>query len=224
MIYTSGVLDCYRAYDYVKGMLNTIETVKGFRIFFENNEDYSRNVNGEKEYYRFIIINSEGDEFWVDGICGYNGVGPSCTKKMLELLGIDGDFGLFEKKEVYVNKIIQQHKMNILIENKENRNKTTPYRMLKIEFNNAYDRVIFDRVLKSIGYMNEYRHSDNICHQYDEYFKECPKTLTRYGEYRENEILTLDRRLSSYTREEVNNLIETIIVNSYKKEYSLEEV
>lgn len=143
---------------------------------------------------------------------------------MLELLGIDGDFGLFEKKEVYVNEVIQQHKMNILIENKEDRNKKTPYLMLKIEFNNAYDRVIFDSILKSIGYMNEYRHNDSICHQYDEYFKESLKTLTRYGEYRENEILTLDRKLSSYTRGEVNNLIEAIIVNSYKKEYSLEEV
>lgn len=224
MIYTSGKVDCYEAYDYVLGMLQTIGEIKAFRIFFEDNEDYSRVVDGEKEYYRFIIINTEGNEFWIDGICGYSGTGPTYTKKMLEVLGIDGDFGLFEKKEVYVNEVTQQHKMNILIENKEDDDKTRPCFMLKIEFNNAYDRVMFDRVLHAIGYMNEYRHNKLICQQYDEYFKGCSKTPTRYGEYRENEILTLDRRLRSYTSEQVKNLIEAIIANSYKKEYSLEEV
>lgn len=224
MVYTSGKVDCYGAYDYAKGMLNTIGEVKAFRVFYENNEDYSQSVNGEKEYYRFIIINSEGDEFWIDGICGYSGTGPTCTKKILELLGIDGDFGLFEKKEIYVNEVTQQHKMNILIENKEDDDEICSYFMLKVEFNKAYDRMIFDRALRTIGYMNEYRHGHTIFKRYDEYFKGCSKSPTRYGQYRENEILTLDSRLRSYTSEMVRNLIETIITNSRLKEYTLNEV
>lgn len=224
MVYTSGKVDCYGAYDYVKGMLNTIGEVKAFRAFYEENEDYSRSVNGEKEYYRFIIINTEGDEFWIDGICGYGGTGPTCTKKMLELLGIDGDFGLFEKKEVYVNEVNQQHKMNVLIEYQKDDDELIPCFMLKIEFNTAYDRLMFHKAIRTIGYINEYRHGDWICKEYEQYFKDCPQGPERYGEYRWNNMLSLNRKLKDYTNEQVENLIETMILNSRVKEYTLMEV
>lgn len=50
---------------------------------------------------RFVIIKKDGTEYWLEGLnCGYSGTGPCGTEKVL------ADWGIIEKQEGYINKII----------------------------------------------------------------------------------------------------------------------
>lgn len=136
---------------------------------------------------------------------------------MLEVLGIDGNFGIFEKEEVHVNNVTQEHKMNIIIETYSKQ----PYLLLNLEFSSAYDRVSFEKIIRSLGYLQDYQYNNEIYSLYDIYFSNLSKPFTRYGEYRRDNILTLDRRLKSYNKDDVQNLIESILLHSNLKDYLL---
>lgn len=214
MIYKSGILGSYEAYDYVKAMLNKIGEVKEFKVFFEDTDPYFEIEDGYKNYYHFILKDDNENEFWIDTNCGYGGTGPSHTKQILQLVGARGDYKIDKKRKIHEKNLELNHDLNMLVILNDYFNLKEKYRILfrvEARFNNSTSRFKLVEFLEALGNLHPHILDDV---RFSKYFKDYDYVDNSLGQYKVNNILFLSRHLKNISIENLKELLETIIVRT----------
>lgn len=209
MIYKSGIVGCYGAYDYVKGMIDKIGKVTAFKAYFYDFDPYFEIEDGIKRYYHLILFNENDDEFWIDSNCGYAGTGPSFTKKILELLGVRDDYGINKYKSISKNNLDINNELNLLFV-KDNYIDKQYNILLKADFKfeTAALRLKMIKFCKMLGCMNNFYKEDD---KFNMFFTNNRYDENNYGEYRINNIIFLSRALKNISTDNLKSIIDCAI-------------
>lgn len=209
MIYKSGKVDCYEAYDYVKAMIGKIGIIKEFEVFFEDTNPYYEIVGGYKEYYHFILRDDNDNEFWIDTNCGYSGTGPSFTEKILQLLGLREDYNITRKKVIYEKDLKFNHDLNVLVvSNDLHFDEYKIWFMLELKFNNAETRLKTIDALKTLGNITSLNINEE---RFNKYFYDNKYIDNSFGEYKVNNIFFLNRNLNEIKVKDLQTILNTMI-------------
>ncbi len=207
MIYKSGTLGTYEAYDYVKAMIGKMGNIKEFRAFRNDTDPYFEVEDGYKQYYHLILIDDKGNEFWVDTNCGYSGTGPSFTEKILQLIGVRQNYTVDKKEIIHEKDLELNHDMNLLAVLGDYNNSKEKYKilfMLEATFNNAALRFKTLEALKTLGNVHPYNMDDK---RFNKYFENYKYTDNSYGEYTVNNTLFINKHLKNM---HINNIVEIL--------------
>lgn len=209
MIYKSGIVDCYKAYDYVKNMINEMGDIIEFKAFYNDIDPYYEIVDDRKKYYHLILFDDNNNEFWIDTACGYNGTGPSFTEKILQLVGAREDYNIGNRKVICKKNLMLNQDLNVLVVF-DNYCKEKILFMIEMKFDKAYKRINVANTLELFGRINSFNNFDE---RYKDYFQNCcnyvDKTLC---EYQTNEILHLDKKLKDISDKYLEKVINTIFL------------
>lgn len=213
MIYKSGTLENYEAYDYVKAMIGKMGNIKEFRAFHSDTDPYFEIQDGYKLYYHLILIDDKENEFWIDTNCGYLGTGPSFTEKILQLIGARQNYNV-EKKEIIHEKDLElNHDLNLLvvlsdIDNSKEESKILF--MLEATFNSAALRFKTLEALKTLGNVYSYNVDDKRFNKYFETYKYIDSSC---GEYTVNNTLFINRHLKNMPIDNLKEILNTMFVS-----------
>lgn len=169
IIYKSGKLGYYEAYDYVKAMLNKIGKVKEFKAFFEDTDPYFEIENGFKSYYHLILISDNENEFWIDTNCGYAGTGPSYTEEILQLVGAREDYKIDKKRVIHETGLKLNHDLNALVVLHDYYKQKEKYNiplMVEAKINNAAARFKVVEALETLGDLRPHIKEDERFNSY----------------------------------------------------------
>ncbi|WP_163195739.1 hypothetical protein [Clostridium thermarum] len=212
MIYKSGKLGCYEAYDYVKAMLSKIGKVKEFKAFYEDTEPYFEIEDGRKNYYHFILIDDNENEFWIDTNCGYGGTGPSFTEKILQLVGARENYKIDKKRVIHEKDLELNHDLNALVVLHDYSNLKEKYKilfMIEAKFSNAASRFKVVDALEKLGDLHPHILQDE---RFNSYFRDYDYVDNSLGQYKVNNILFLSRYLKNISIEDLKEILNTIAV------------
>jgi hypothetical protein len=227
MIFKSGQVGCYGAYDYVKGMLPQIGNIKEFEVYFEDTDPYYEIVNGRKEYYNLIIRDDKENEYWLDSNCGYEGVGPSYSEKILQLLGVRKSYYLNDRRIVKEYNIQPNYSANLLVVSDvyyDENGKSAVYFYLPCRFNNAYERFKTLETLKCFGSITPLSKEEEY---FGSYFQDDMIEDESSGENRVNLIYSLSSSLHNFDKRNIRSILTLAIENNngsfeffnFKKKY-----
>lgn len=211
MIYKSGKLGCYEAYDYIKAMLGKIGKVKEFKAFYEDTDPYFEIEDGRKNYYHFILIDENDNEFWIDTNCGYGGTGPSFTEKILQLVGARGDYKIDKKRVIQEKDLELNHDLNVLFVSSDYFNLEDKYRilfMIEAKFNSASACFKVVEYLEMLGHVQPYTLHDE---RFSRYFSGYDYVDNSLGQYIVNNILFIGRDFNNISIATLKESLKTIV-------------
>lgn len=215
MIYKSGIVDCYKAYDYVKNMINEMGNIVAFKAFYNDIDPYYEIVDGRKKYYRLILFDDSSNEFWIDTACGYNGTGPSFTEKILQLVGVREDYNIGNRRVICEKNLILNQDLNVLVVFDSYCKEKIMF-MAEMKFDKAYKRINIADTLKLFGDIDFFYNFDA---RYKDYFHNCYHYVDNtIGEYKTNEILHLDKKLKDISDKDLKKVMNTIFLSVTNKQ------
>lgn len=211
MTYVQPIFDgsAFEAREYVISMLKKIGDLESFEIHFDEMYHNPITVNGETYYYTCVLINDNGDEFYLNTNCGYGGTGPKCTEDILQLLGFREECEIFKEKFITRQNINLIHDLNVLFIS----NKCTPQEKqrfkLEIKPYNAYVRYKTLEILSCMGDVMNYTCAtidDKILLNY-------PTKYYSSGVNQEdiNKVIFLDRSYDSFSNEQIISILECLL-------------
>lgn len=215
MIYKSGIVDCYKAYDYVKNIINEMGNIIEFKAFYNDIDPYYEIVDDRKKYYHLILFDDNSNEFWIDTACGYNGTGPNFTEKILQLMGAREDYNIGNRKVICKKNLMLNQDLNVLVVF-DNYCKEKIMFMIEMKFDKAYKRINMANALKLFGSINYFYKLDE---RYKQYFQNCYHYVDNtIGEYQTNEILHLDKKLKDISYKDLEKVVNTIFLSVANKQ------
>lgn len=218
----------YRFYDdvpdntlnFVESIIPLIGNIKEFEVFRDRNKSpYVIEENGQKIYYTFVLMDDNGNEIWLHTLCGYSGSGPYTTLKILQLLGINEDFGLTNKENDHIIKknIQPLHKLDLVvtIDNSQMLDKKVLDYLFyaNIDFQYAHQKYRTIKILELLGYLQHAKLQNKSLFEKVFLLDDLmtPATETYYFS---NYIFSLDKEFCTFSRGEIQILIERIIRRS----------
>jgi hypothetical protein len=215
MIYKSGQVGCYGSYNYVKGILPQIGNIIEFEAYYEDFALYSETVDGRKEYYNLILRDDKGNEYWLDSNCGYDGIGPKYSEKILNLLGLRKNYGFSSKKTIKESNLTPNYDMNLLILAKHQmleKEISSAHFYLSSKFNSAFER------LKTIETLSCFGRVEPLSEEKEEtasYFHDLKVEDDSEGECRVNLLYHLSSYLQNFDKRNIKALLTLALDNNH---------
>lgn len=213
MIYKSGTLGTYEAYDYVKAMIGKMGNIKEFIAFRNDTDPYFEIEDDCKKYYHLILIDDRENEFWIDTNSGYSETGASFTEKILQLVGIRQNYSIDKNEIVHEKDLELNHDLNLLVVLEDFNNSKEEHKilfMLEATFNNAALRLKIIKALKTLG--NMYSHNMDG-QRFNKYFENYKHVDSSCGEYTVNNILFINTHLKNIPMDNLRELLNTMFVS-----------
>lgn len=206
-IYKSQFISSMDTLEYVKNNLKHMGNIVEFKAFKDEQHDYYDIINDSKCYYNLILSDDNDNEFWLDSNCGYSGTGPVTTCEILELVGLRGDYGIFNDKKVHKYDLEPNYDLNILVVEFDSSDEYKIDFLSEIKFSNAYERYKLVESLKVLGNIDNLVREDE---RFNKYFRNSD-VEQGYGEYGVNQILFLDKPLQCRNSKDIRSIIENIV-------------
>lgn len=168
--------------------------------------------DGVTKYYSFGIEDEQGNEIWLNTLCGYRGGSPHETLSILQILGIRNDFGILLEGNNYITgeKLAPNHALNFLVMTQHEK----PILLVKARFKTAADRWSAINALRCFGTLFGIDKDDEDSKFYsfeDTYFM---------ADYAVNNKLFLDRDYmlngtENFTLSQIRKIIGSIIYQKH---------
>jgi len=213
MIYKSGTLGTYEAYDYVKAMIGKMGNIKEFKAFRNDTDPYFEIEDEYKQYYHLILIDDRENEFWIDTNCGYSGTGPSFTEKILQLIGARENYNIDKKEIIHEKDLELNNNLNVLVARRNFHNSKEKYKilfMLEARFNNAALRFKTVKALETLGNINSHNVNDQ---RFNKYFNDYNYIDRSCGQYTINNILFINKHLKNISIDDLRTILNTMFVS-----------
>jgi hypothetical protein len=213
MVYKSGTLGTYEAYDYIKEMISRMGNVKEFRAFQSDTNPYYEIEDGCKKYYHLILIDDRENEFWIDTNSGNSETEPGFIEKILQLVGIRQKYSIDKKEIVHEKDLELNHDLNLLVmleDLNDSREEHKILFMLEAKFNNASLRLKVIKALKTLGNMCSHNMDDR---KFNKCFEDYKYVDSSFGEYTINNVLFINRHLKNISRDNLRELLNTMFVS-----------
>lgn len=213
MIYKSGTLGTYEAYDYVKAMIGKMGNIKEFKAFCNDTDPYFEIEDGYKQYYHLILIDDRKNEFWIDTNCGYSGTGPSFTEQILQLIGARENYNVEKNKIIHEKNLELNNNLNVLVVLNDFYNTKEEYKilfMVEAKFNNAALRFKTFSALETLGEV--YSNSVND-RNFNKYFGGYNYIDNSSGQYKVNNILFINKHLKNISINHLREILNTMFVS-----------
>lgn len=225
MIYKSGTLGTYEAYDYIKEIVARMGNIKEFRAFRNDTDPYFEIEDDCKKYYHLILIDDKENEFWVDTNSGDSGTVASFTEKVLQLIGVRQNYNVDKEEIIHEKDLELNHDLNLLVVLEDFNNSKEEHKilfMLEAKFNNASLRLKIIKALKTLGNMRSHNMGDQ---RFNKYFENCNYVDSSCGEYTVNNMLFINKHIKNMPidnlREMLNTMFLSICGDSGKLEFRI---
>lgn len=184
-----------------------------FEAYFENTDPYyDVDEDGDKKYYKLIIRDDDGNEFWLDANCGYPGGGPSRTENVLQLLGIREDFRITKRRVIKETNLKIDLSLNILVSTDlQLDDKKSFLFMACANFSYPFQRLNTINLLKNFGYLSRFFKIDFRVVDYFNGYKED----NSFGEYGINNTYVVNETIKeAFNSKDIKTIISAIIINN----------
>ncbi|PRX29370.1 hypothetical protein BX659_110114 [Orenia metallireducens] len=150
---------------FVKRNADQIGNVKEFEIFRHSEDSPYENEGNSHFNYTFILKDDKENQIWFQTNCGYGGSGPLATQEILQILGLKSDYQVDKKEYIKETNLTPEHKLNFIVGTY--RKGRTPIDThswsdmnerfwVMTDFKYAYQLFDFKKILKSIGYLDNF--------------------------------------------------------------------